>query len=220
MIYNELFIESDLPKPLDNSKVYELFCRKKEGDNRARGLIIEHNMRLVLDIVRNSCFDNIYDKKELVSVGMIGLIKAVDSFNVKSGNKFSTFANPCIFNEIRMFLKKEKKQCDKISIQAPIYSDNDDAECTLEKVLIGVVNIEDDYINLELLTRVRQLVEELPEQKRNIISKYFGFVDERLNQTQIAKIYNITPSAVSEVKIKTLKKIQDRLYKEGLIEKR
>lgn len=219
-MYNDIFVEKELPEILEIDKLSELFKRKEDGDINARNLIIKHNIRLVLDIVNNKFFCNFYERKELVSVGLLGLIKAVDLFDIKMGNKFSTFATPCIYNEIRMFLKKEKKFQNTGSINGNICYDNE-KDFGLEQVLYDDLDIEMDYTKKELLLRIREIVNELPEKKRDIIVKYFGFDGNvMLTQPKIAKLHNVTSAAISEMKISILKKIKERLYNEGLIERK
>lgn len=96
------------PPPLDKKTEHELFVRARAGDRAARSLLIEHNLRLVAHIVKKYYTAN-RDQDDLISVGTIGLIKAIDSFNIDNGARFATYAGKCLQNEILMYFRAQKK---------------------------------------------------------------------------------------------------------------
>lgn len=110
MNYEELFIESKLLKPLPKKELYSYLEQCKQGNLKTREQIIIHNIRLVLNQIIKKFANTSYDKKELVSIGIIGLVKSVDTFDLDKKFEFTTYAIRCIDNEILMFLRKAKKQ--------------------------------------------------------------------------------------------------------------
>ena len=120
MYYNELFIEDKLPDPLSQSELYSYFEKMKSGDTKAREIIIKHNIKLVFNQVMKRFCNMPYEKKELISIGLIGLIKSVDTFDISKDRKFSSYAVKCIDNEILMFLRREKKYSKEQSLDTPL----------------------------------------------------------------------------------------------------
>ena len=220
MDYNQLFIESNLPKSLTKSQIYEYFKKSQNGDKSAREKIIKHNIRLVINLVMTKYAAVFYEKKELVSVGLVGLIKSVNNFDTNKNVEFATYAIKCIDNEILMFMRKSKKYINNISFNQSIGSDKDGKELLLSDTLI--VNNYDfvsEYENKEDYKILRQIVEELPDREREIIILHFGFVDDKTyTQQEIAKKLNISRSYVSMILKKVLKKLKKILADNELIE--
>ena len=135
MKYNDLFIDSKLPKPLKTEEIYEYFEKMKSGDMTAREKIINHNIRLVINEVIKKFSNSPYDLNELVSVGLIGLVKSVDTFDTAKGLQFATYSTRCIDNEILMFLRKGKKSAFDQSINTPIGTDKEGNEKKIEDIL-------------------------------------------------------------------------------------
>lgn len=108
MEYDDIFIVSKAPKPLPKSELYDYLKKYSLGDVEAREKIIKHNIRLVINQVKKNFPNTPYERKELVSIGLIGLIKGVDTFDIEKKFAFSSYAIRCIDNEILMFLRKEK----------------------------------------------------------------------------------------------------------------
>ncbi len=112
------------PKPLSKQEEEECFQRMKEGDESARNKLIEHNLRLVAHIIKKY-YSNLKDQDELISIGTIGLIKAVSTFDYLKGNRFATYASRCIENEILMHFRAQKKTLGYVYIDDPIDTDKD-----------------------------------------------------------------------------------------------
>ena len=143
---NELFIDANkLPQPLPKSQVNELLDKVKHGDEDAIKMIIEHNIRLVLYQVNNKFKSVEYDKKDLVSIGNIGLIKAVTTFDKSKNVEFATYATRCIDNEILMFLRKLKKDQKVDSLDKTITHDKEGKELKIEDTISDENDIVEDY---------------------------------------------------------------------------
>ncbi|MBQ4066251.1 MAG: sigma-70 family RNA polymerase sigma factor, partial [Clostridia bacterium] len=141
-------IQSQFPPPLPKEEEAELFLKMSDGDEDARGRIIEHNLRLVAHMVRKyySQGDN---HEDLISVGTIGLIKAVDSFNCRNGARFATYGAKCIQNEILMYFRGKRKTKNEVSINETIDTDRDGNPLTYMDIIRTEDTIADD-----LFTRV------------------------------------------------------------------
>ncbi len=204
------------PKQLSKKEEAEVIAKIADGDSTARDTLIEHNLRLVAYIV-NKNYPDSNDQDDLISIGTIGLIRAVETFDYKKGNHFSTYASKCIDNQIKMYFRKIKHQQTEISISEPIDSDGDGNALTLADICSSDVNIEEDVIlkiNSEKLYRF--LEEELDDREREIISKRYGIPDKNglvtkpLTQREIAKKLGISRSYISRIEKKALEKLKSR----------
>lgn len=117
------------PKPLSKAEESECFKKMSEGDESARHKLIEHNLRLVAHIIKKY-YSNLKDQDELISIGTVGLIKAVSTFDYLKGNRFATYASRCIENEILMYFRSRKKSQGDIYIDEPIDTDKDGNQLT------------------------------------------------------------------------------------------
>lgn len=218
---NNLFIEDwKFPSVLSKSEVYEEFRKFKMGDMTARDRIIEHNLLLIFNEISKRFSCTKYDTAELMSVGFVGLIKSVDSFDISRGVSFSTYAIECIDNEILMFMRKEKKHVGNISFETPILLENglDISTFKIEDIIDNTVKDENvDYVSeyekKEVYRIIREIVYDLPELDRIIITRQFGFSnsDKLATQLELANELGITQSYVSKVTKRALKKIKEEL---------
>lgn len=222
MYYNDLFIEvNNLPLPLSKSEMYELIEKTQHGDTDARDRAIVHNIRFVIYIVINIFMNVEYDKRDLVSIGIIGLIKAIDTFDLSRNNEFGTYAAKCIDNEILSFLRKLKKyqNINIDSIDKIIDCDKDGFELKLNDILSDTTDITEEYEYNETCCIIRQAINGLPDRDRDIMTMYFGFRNNRTyTQDEISKKYNISQSYVSRVIIRNLAKVERKLINSGVIE--
>lgn len=205
---DELFVSSsNLPKPLDKKELYELLSKISDGNKEARDKVLLHNIRLVLYRV-NERFGTVqYDRKYLVSLGIDGLIKAINNYDISKSVEFSTFAIRCIDNEILMFLGKLRRS--RIVGSTDLYMNTLNYED----------DIEEEYIDNELRLIVNELVMKLSDREREIIMMFFGFYDGvRYKQGEIADKFNVSQSFVSRVIKGALKKIRMQLMELGIIE--
>jgi len=218
--YNDLFVEDNLPNPLEKEELYMYLEKVREGDLKAREEVITHNIKLVISIVQNRFNNTPYEGKELVSVGITGLTKAVDTFKIENGTKFATYASTCIINEILMYIRKNKKYLEDNSFDAPISVDKDGSELKLEDTLIDeTVNIESNYEKKEILLEIRKQVELLDDKEKEIVKLYFGFYNnKRYTQEEIAEKLGVTRSWIQRIIRGVTNHIGSNMLKQGLID--
>lgn len=200
-----------LPHPLDAETEAALLQRVADGDDEAKDVLVEHNLRLVVFLAKK--FEsNGLDMEDLVSVGTIGLIKAVNSFNPQKQIKLATYASRCIENEILMYLRKLSKRKQEVSLDEPLNVDGEGNELLLADIL--GTDIDAVYNHMETQVE-RQLLEEglsrLTKREQQIIEMRFGLdgKDER-TQKEVADLLGISQSYISRLE----KKIICRLKKE------
>ncbi len=201
---------SSFPKPLSAKQEKELLLKKNDGDLHARNELIEHNLRLVSHIIKKYYSDH-SDKEDLISIGTVGLIKSVDSFDDSKGTRLVTYAARCIENEILMYFRHKKKEQNLISINEPIDSDSEGNPLTLIDVICQDDTICDD-IDLKNKTRkLYKLVEALKDEREKeiIISRYGLYNKEALPQREIAARLNISRSYISRIEKKVIEKLKE-----------
>ena len=199
-----------LPPPLETERETEVIRRLgSEYDQEAKKMLIEHNLRLVVYIAKK--FDNTgVGVEDLISIGTIGLIKAINTFNPTKKIKLATYASRCIENEILMFFRSAKKTAQDVSLNDPIDTDKDGNTLTLLDTIAT-----DDHIleDIDLRMKVRQLYDavktRLSPREREIILLRYGLTGQRpLVQREIAKKLNISRSYVSRLEKKALQKLR------------
>lgn len=204
---------SVFPKPLSKKEERECFEKMTIGDKNARNKLIEHNLRLVAHIVKKYGPSSI-EQDELISIGTIGLIKAVSSFDYTKGAKFATYASRCIENEILMSFRTAKKSAGDIYINEPVETDKDGNTMTLIDIIDDGVDIHEQ---VELTIRSKQLYRFLSccldEREMEIIVHRYGlYGGEPHTQNETAEKLGISRSYVSRIEksaIQKLKKMYD-----------
>ncbi|MBQ6570447.1 MAG: RNA polymerase sporulation sigma factor SigE [Clostridia bacterium] len=200
-----------LPPPFSPQEEQEILARLSEGDAEARQLLISHNLRLVVYIARKfeSCGAGVED---LISIGTIGLIKAVNTFDPGKNIKLATYASRCIENEILMFIRKTSSQKNESSINEPLNVDWDGNELLLSDVLGSDPDIIDRDIEYEAECGIlRDAVERLSPREKNLMEMRFGLFGKREHtQKEVADAMGISQSYISRLE----KRIIDRLRKE------
>lgn len=197
------------PPPLSPADERDCFLRAAEGDAGAREQLILHNLRLVSHIVRKY-YASSNMQEDLVSVGTLGLIKAIDSFDVNKGAKFATYAARCIQNEILMFFRSQRKQQAEVSINEAIDYDREGNPLTY----IDVISCEDDMagdLDARLSSeRLRGLIDTaLPERERTIIKMRYGIGGGRaMTQRETADKLGISRSYVSRIERSALDRLR------------
>ena len=180
-----------------------------KGDEEARNILIERNLRLVAHVSKKYASTNI-DQDELISIGTIGLIKGINSFNIEKGAKLSTYVSRCIDNEILMHLRATKKIGAEVYLNEPIGKDKDDNVVTLEEVLENNErNIEEE---VDLKMKIKLLYEKmkslLRDRERTIIELRFGLDGHKpKTQNEIASMMGISRSYVSRIETKAIEKL-------------
>lgn len=180
----------------------------KNGSNKARNKLIEHNLRLVAHIVKK--YENTKeDKDDLLSIGVIGLIKAVDSFNFNATNKLGTYAARCIENEILMHLRNTKNKNNNSYLLSSIGSDKDGNELLLMDVIKDESKpLEESLVLNESLEKLQKALEILNDREKDIISKRYGINNHKtMTQKEIAKEMKISRSYVSRIEKRALMKL-------------
>ena len=220
LITNSLFLtgyitgNNTFPLPLDE-KDEELYLNKlKEGDKKAKSILIERNLRLVAHIVKKYSLPN-KDVDELISIGTVGLIKAIDSFDSSKGTRLATYASRCIENEILMLFRNNKKQKSEVYLQDPIGVDKEGNEICLIDVLSSEKDsvIEKVESNLQIKSLYNKMYEVLTKRECDILIMRYGLEDGKCKtQREIAVNLNISRSYVSRIEKKALKKLQKALY--------
>lgn len=203
---------NSFPPALSAKEESEYLKRYKNGDSEAKNIIIEHNLRLVAHIVKKYC-SNTNEQDDLISIGTIGLIKAVNTFDDKKGIKLATYASKCIENEVLMYFRSQKKISQDISINEPIDSDSEGNPLTLMDIISVEDTIADDIDNSITIAKLYRYIEELEDEREKtiIILRYGLYGLNPLTQIEIAKKLNISRSYVSRIEKKVIEKLRKRL---------
>ena len=205
-----LHLESgSFPRPLSAREETEAFSALHAGDPAAREKLIRHNLRLVAHIVKKY-YALPGDQDDLISIGTIGLMKAVDTFDSDRRARFSTYASRCIENEIRMQFRRNRKTGGTVSLQEALESDGDSA-LTLADVLQDSFCMEDTCETQDDIRRMRQLLDGLPARERQIILLRYGLSGQPpLTQLETAKLLDISRSYVSRLETHALELLRQR----------
>lgn len=208
--------KSSFPKPLSKEKEQEYLVLSAKGDKDAKEILVKHNLRLVAHIAKK--YANYGDNDELISIGSIGLIKAVESFKSDKGTSLATYASRCIENEILMTMRTTKKHRSTVSLNEPIGVDKDGNELVIMDMLESDQNVIEDVENsimMEKLTAITKSV--LDKREYEIIKMRYGLENTgALTQREVAKKFNISRSYVSRIEKKALEKIKKSVNKEDL----
>lgn len=199
------------PKPLSEDKEKEYLLKSKNGDIKARNILVEHNLRLVAHIIKKYYAVNV-DQDDLVSIGTIGLIKAINTFDMDKNIKLSSYASRCIENEILMHFRNLKKSSQNVSLEDAVDIDKDGN--TLK--LMDLLSIDDDFadnldkkLNLQKINKY--LTETLTKRELQIINLRYGLNGSKpLTQREVSSIMNISRSYVSRIEKKALEKLKAR----------
>ena len=198
------------PKPLSAAEERELLLRmKKDCDNEARSKLIEHNLRLVAHIIKKY-YSAYGEQEDLISIGTIGLIKAIDSFDAEKGTRLATYAARCIENEILMHFRAIKKNAGVMSLSEPIDSDSEGNPLTLIDLIFTDDTVAEE---IDKIKKSKQLYEYLElfddEREKEIIIMRYGLFDTKeMTQREIAKKLGISRSYVSRIEKKGIEKLR------------
>jgi RNA polymerase sporulation-specific sigma factor len=196
------------PNPLTEDDEHRALVRMGQGDLDARRLLIEHNLRLVAHIVKKYGRTG-EDSDDLISIGTVGLIKGVDTFDPGKGVRLATYCARCIENEVLMHLRNIKKTHREVSLFEPIGVDREGNEISLVDVLGTDAEVVADTVESSvIMARVREFVDSLSPKERTVLSLRFGLTGkERLTQRDIAKQLGISRSYVSRIEKRAVGKI-------------
>ncbi len=210
--------KSSFPKPLSKEKEKEYLDKCALGDEEAKEILVKHNLRLVAHIAKK--YSNYGDNDELISIGSIGLIKAIESFNHEKGTALATYASRCIENEILMTMRTSKKHRSNVSLNEPIGVDKDGNELVIMDMLCddhSVIEDVENNIMMEKLLNITRSV--LTDREFEIVRYRYGLGGyPALTQREVAKKFDISRSYVSRIEKKALEKIKQSVNKEDLLE--
>ena len=215
--YNEVFFvgaTDKLPPPLSKEDELKYLIRAKTGDEEARNILIEHNLRLVVFLAKK--YENTtYDIEDLVSIGSIGLIKGINTYKIDKNIKLATYASRCISNEILMFLRKNKRKRAEVSLEDALNYDAEGNELHLEDILGTdenlVPNEYEKQVDKEVLAKE---IEGLPDRDKEIMTLRYGLNNTKeYTQKEVAVMLGISQSYISRIEKKVIRKLKQVMVK-------
>lgn len=210
-LFLKISSNSAFPPPLPKEVEREYFILAKKGDMKARSELIEHNLRLVAHIAKKYGSSG-YEQDDLISVGTIGLIKAIDSYKPESGTVFATYAGKCLQNEILMYFRAQKKNANETLLSDTVDTDKDGNPLTY----MDIISCEDNILEeIELRMNSKKVIKAindlLDEREREIIVLRYGLGGIRpITQREIAKKLDISRSYVSRLEKSAIEKLRTR----------
>ncbi len=203
---------NNFPPTLSCEEERKCFALKKQGDMKARERLIEHNLRLVAHIVKKY-YTGTKNTEDLMSIGTIGLIKAIDSFDISNGARFATYASRCVQNEILMYFRSQKKLHNEVSINEAIDMDKDGNPLTYIDIISCDDTIaEDIYTRINCKKAVDIIKNKLNDREKEIIVLRYGLGGRPAKtQREIASMLGISRSYVSRIEKAALEKIKELL---------
>ncbi len=203
----------EFPKAL-SEKEEKVLLRKMldSGDTAAKNKLIEHNLRLVAHVIKKY-YAKGYEQDDLISVGTIGLIKGINTYNPDKNAKLATYASRCIDNEILMYMRSAKKQALDVSMSDPIDTDKDGNSLTLIDIIADDMDVEAEIESMIDVRKLKVAVDKcLDDRERTIIAYRYGlFGMDELTQREIAKKLKISRSYVSRIEKRALQKLRDEI---------
>ena len=212
-IVNYMFSAESLPEPLPTESEIELVKRfQEEQDISAKAKLIEHNLRLVMYIAKK--FEgNKIDMQDLVSVGSVGLIKAVDSYKLDKNIKRATYASRCIENEILMYLRKANKTINDLSLDDGLISDDEGNSLSLGEMIPDEKQVYDEVELKDQKSFLLKSIEKLNKREKIIMCMRYGLNGyDELTQKEVADIMKISQSYISRLEKKILHKLKVEMY--------
>ena len=209
MLYLALHLESgSFPRPLTAAEEQASFAAMALGDRSARDKLIRHNLRLVAHVAKK--YYTTPDKQDdFISIGTIGLIKAVDTYDPARTVRFASYASQCIQNELRMHLRRVRREAGTLSLQEPLEGEN--GMLTLADTLPDEAVMEEDCERRDAAARLRTLVEQLPERERRLLTLRYGLGGGApLTQQEVAARFGISRSYVSRLEKRALTELARR----------
>ena len=197
------------PRPLTAKEEREYLERFQNGDMEARSKLIEHNLRLVAHIIKKY-YATSKDQDDLISIGTIGLIKGVSTFDHAKGARLATYAARCIENEILMYFRNQKKRQNDVNISDPIETDGDGNALTFMDVVCEEENFAED-LDLKInCGKLYQYLDKIPEREKKILIMRYGLYNTTpMTQKQVAEKLGISRSYVSRIETKALQRMRD-----------
>lgn len=214
LLFFALHIKSSgaFPPALSAKEEKECLIRFKNGDIEAKNKLVEHNLRLVAHIIKKY-YSNYADQDDLISIGTIGLLKAVNSFDDSKGIKLATYASKCIENEILMHFRSKKKSSLEVSISEPIDTDSEGNPLTLMDIISTENNITEETETKIQIKKIYTYIETMTDEREKtvIIMRYGLYNTVPHTQKEVAAMLNISRSYVSRIEKKQLEKLRKHL---------
>ena len=201
-----------LPPPLSPQEEQEALVALSHGDAAAKALLIEHNLRLVVYLARK--FENAgIDSEDLISIGTIGLIKAVETFRLDRQIKLATYASRCIENEILMVIRKLAPRRGEVSLEEPLHTDWEGGELHLADLLSSDADsVDQELESAEDRKTIAQALRTLPPRDREIISLRYGLSGKRpMTQKEVADLMGISQSYISRIEKKNMARLKKEI---------
>lgn len=203
---------TSFPRPLRGQEEREMIRRMLEGDMEARNTLIEHNLRLVMHIIKKY-YTKTADAEDLVSIGTIGLIKGVATYRPDKGVRLATYASRCIENEILMHFRGQKRSAGDVSLSGGIDTEGEEDGLSVLDTIADDVDLLEDIVRKESVARVRSAVDKALEgRERELIRLRYGLEGgDPLPQREVARRLGISRSYVSRIEKRALEKLRDAL---------
>ena len=202
------------PKPLSKAEEAEALKAMRAGDEGARAKLIEHNLRLVAHVTRKYTVPG-YTSEDLVSVGTLGLMKAINTYKPDAATPLSTYAARCIENEILMLLRASKKRRGEVSLNEPLGMDGEGNDISFQDILgTPPDQVEEDAIRSVSMQQVRGILRTLPARERAVLEMRYGLLGRKpLMQHEAAEKLGISRSYISRIESRAIRRIRDELMK-------
>lgn len=203
---------SSFPPPLSAKEEKTCLIACRNGDTNAKNKLIEHNLRLVAHIIKKY-YSNSSQQDDLISIGTIGLIKAINTFDVEKGTRLATYAARCVENEILMYFRSQKKTAQDISVNEPIDTDSEGNPLTLMDIIATEDEIIEDIYKMTMLKKLRKEIKKItnPRERTIIILRYGLDGNKPLTQLEVSQRLNISRSYVSRIEKKILTQLRKAL---------
>lgn len=208
---------NSFPQPLSPRDEREYLDRLSRGDHEARSVLIERNLRLVAHVIKK--YENTgEDQEDLISIGTVGLIKAIDTYKGDKGTRLATYAARCIENEILMHIRAITKRKAEVLLHDPIGTDKEGNEITLLDVLGTDAEEVLEVVDKKLLeAKLYDVIKKLKLRERTVLAMRFGLpMGRRQTQKEVAKSLGISRSYVSRIEKKVISKIAEEFHKENI----
>lgn len=212
LFYSLQLQTGSFPKPLTEEEEKHYLALSAQGDLEARNILIERNLRLVAHIMKKY-YAQTSDQEDLISIGTIGLIKGITTFDGSKGARLATYAARCVENEILMYFRSQKKSSQDVSLSDYIETGVDGAALSLMDVVSEDEDLLEQISTRDSVSRVLKAVEEdLSEQERQVIKLRYGLSGSRVHrQREVAQVTGISRSYVSRIEKRALEKLRKRL---------
>ena len=212
LMYSLQLSTGSFPKPLTAGEEKEFLARAAQGDLEARNILIERNLRLVAHIMKKY-YAQTADQEDLISIGTIGLIKGIETFDASKGARLATYAARCVENEILMYFRSQRKSSQDVSLSDYIDTSGDGAALALMDVVSDEADLLDRVSNREELRKLIKAIDKVltPQERQVIVARYGLGTGRPQKQRQVAQLTGISRSYVSRIEKRALEKLRDAL---------